>query len=275
MLSENQDSSILKIEYNETKSPFLNKEHFHNTHEIVYILEGTARFIISGKEYIAEKNSLLFINNFESHKSTMLQYPYKRYFILLPQEFLTSYVSDPLLISIIKQRPAEFNHMIELDTEHIDDIHSYFKTMHHEFQTAKKYSYDMIGSIINMMLIRLYRGYTEYFPNNIKSDTLMLISKVERYIENHYTEDISLREIASDVNIDMYYLSRLFKKVTGLGFKDYLISQRLAKAKELLVGMSYTITEVCTYSGFNNVNHFIRIFKEREGITPLQFRKKL
>jgi YesN/AraC family two-component response regulator len=256
-------------------SSFLYKEHFHNTHEIVFILEGATKFTISGKDYVVEKNSLLFINNFESHKSTILGYPYKRYYILLPQEFLVAYVNDPLLTSIIKQRPAEFNHVIQLNDTHSSQITAYFETMLKEFNSGYKYSYNMIGSIINMMLISLYRDYTENFPHNISSDTLRLISKVEQYIEDHYSEDISLREIALDINIDMYYLSRLFKKVTGLGFKDYLISQRLAKAKELLINTTSTITDVCTYSGLNNVNHFIRIFKERENITPLQFRKKM
>jgi AraC-like DNA-binding protein len=72
----------------------------------------------------------------------------------------------------------------------------------------------------------------------------------------------------------MYYLSRLFKKVSGYTFKEYLILQRIANAKSLLVYTDYNVTQICMKSGFNNVNHFIRTFKKQEGITPYQYRKK-
>jgi YesN/AraC family two-component response regulator len=72
----------------------------------------------------------------------------------------------------------------------------------------------------------------------------------------------------------MYYLSHLFLKVTGYGFKQYLINHRISKAKDILLHSSSSISEVCVSSGFNNVNHFIRLFKQKEGRTPLQYRIK-
>lgn len=261
------------MQYDEINSSFLYKEHFHNLHEIVYIKQGSASFTISDSQYTISGNSLIFINNFESHKSTVLQFPYKRYYMLLAQDYLQSHVCDPLLLSIIKRRPGKFIHVIKLDNTRDIIINNYFETMYNEFKKNLRYSPEIIGNTINMMLIHLFRYHNEYFPTISSNNTHQIISKVERYIEKHYTDDISLKEIAYDNNIDMYYLSRLFKKVTGYGFKSYLISQRLSRAKELLLNTSYTITDVCTRCGFNNVNHFIRIFKEKEGYSPLEYKK--
>lgn len=262
-----------KIKYDIIESPFLYKEHFHNFHEIIYIVEGKAQFTISGKEYEADGHSMLFINNFESHKSTIIRYPYKRYYIILSQSFLRLHIHDPILLSIITQRPSSFNHMINLNNDNNQRIFDFFSIIYKEFMGMKKYSSDFIGSMIKLMLINLYRDYNQYFVSRIASTTLQMIDKITIYIENHYMDDIVLEKVAEENNIDMYYLSRLFKNVTGFGFKEYLISQRLSRAKDMLINTDNSITEICMNCGYNNVNHFIRIFKDREKYTPLQYRK--
>lgn len=263
----------LYIDYSRINPPFSYHMHFHNLHEIIYIIDGSAKFIISDKEYIAEKNSLLFINSLESHSSEIIKFPYCRYYILIPSNYLRTYINDPLLLSIFKPNPNKTTHMINLnDTTNIK-VATYFQTMYYEFNHKKKYYTNMIGNTLNPLFIDLYRSYKNYFLYDIPSNTLQLINKIENYIETNFTENINLHEIASDNNIDMYYLSKLFKHVTGLGYKEYLISQRISYAKQMLISTNATITEVCICSGFNNINHFIRIFKNRENTTPLQFRK--
>ncbi|MCK5128328.1 MAG: helix-turn-helix transcriptional regulator [Clostridiales bacterium] len=275
MKTKFSDYSGFMVQYSEDYIPTLHTEHFHNSYEIVYVVAGSAQFTISDKNYTAKNHCLMFVNNFESHRSSVEALPYQRYFMLMSQEFLRSYVHDPILLSIIKQRPNEFCHMIQLKPSHHQVFQSYFNTIQSEYTNNSQYCLDMIGSTINMMLIDLFRKYPSYFPSSTTSKTLQLISKVEKYIENHFKDDITLKEISAYHNIDMYYLSRLFKDTTGFGFKEYLISQRLSFAKELLIGTNDTITNVCTFCGFNNVNHFIRIFKEKEGVTPLRFRKNM
>ncbi len=275
MADVKEPENQFKIEYNENAYPTLIKEHFHNSYEIIYVTEGVAEFTIAQKTYQVDAHTLVFVNNFESHKSTIVLTPYRRYFMLLSQEYLRNYINDPVLLSIFKQRPNAFHHLIKLEDTHHQIIQNYFHTMQNEFVTNKQYSHDIIGSTINLMLIHLFRNYNDSFPSKTPNATLQLVSKVEKYIESNYTDDISLKRMSEDFNIDMYYLSRLFKDITGFGFKEYLIAQRLSYAKELLINTNETITYVCTTCGFNSINHFIRIFKEKVGRTPLQFRKQL
>lgn len=269
----NRDNGF-KLKYDEFRSQHLYRDHFHNSHEIVYIIEGAAKFTISGRDYQADGPSMLFINNLEPHKSTVLKYPYRRYYILISQPFLRMHVQDPLLLSVLTQRPDQFNHMIRLDNIAQQKTRKFFSAMHEEYTYNDKYSDDAIGSLVKIMLINLYRDYPGHFPTGTDSSALQLINRITHHIENHYMDDITLKSTASDNNMDMYYLSRLFKQVTGFGFKEYLISQRLSRAKEMLLSSNDSITEICINCGYNNVNHFIRIFKEKEGITPLRFRRK-
>lgn len=93
------------------------------------------------------------------------------------------------------------------------------------------------------------------------------------YIDRHYRENITLRDLASKVYLSESYLSQLFTKHIGLTFKEYLKRIRLNYALTLLRGNS-TITEIALNSGFTNSNSFIEAFKQIFGRTPGQYRKE-
>lgn len=268
------NSGNFTIKYDAFNTPHQYGGHFHNSHEIIFIKEGCASFLISDKEYEACANSIIFINSFESHKSKIIKYPYSRYFILLDQKYLHASINDPMLLSIFKQRPSVFNHMIRLNESHANTVEQFMRNIHKEYNNMKKHTEEVISSSFSLMIIDLYRSFPEYFPGLSAGKSFETISYAEKYIEENFTGEISLKKIASILNIDMYYLSHLFKKVTGYGFKEYIIYQRLSKAKETLIKTNSSIVDVCLNSGFRNVNHFIRLFKQKEGITPLKYRKK-
>jgi YesN/AraC family two-component response regulator len=124
------------------------------------------------------------------------------------------------------------------------------------------------------MLVFLYRNYREHFPAASASSSMDTILSIQKYIEDNYNENITLNKLSRLFYTDMYYLSHQFRKLTGFTFKEYLILQRISRAKDLLLYTSDDITQVGLNSGFNCVNHFIRMFKKTQGITPLQYRKK-
>ena len=262
------------IQYDYFDAPHKYTDHFHNAHEIIFIRRGKAELQISGKKYTVGANSMVFINNLESHKSAILEYPYERFFILADQKYLSAAADDAALLSVFKQRPGEAKHVIGLDDAQSDEIYSLLSRIHKEYAAALPQSGAVIRHLINLMLIDLYRAHPKYFPGPGADRGDMLIRSIESYIEENFTRDISLASAAKLFNCDMYYLSHLFLKVTGYGFKQYLINHRMSKAKELLLHTGSSISEVCVSSGFNNVNHFIRLFKQKEGLTPLQYRIK-
>ena len=69
------------------------------------------------------------------------------------------------------------------------------------------------------------------------------------------------------------YFSTLFKKYTGTTLHDYLLCYRLDKAKLMLAQNQYTINEIAEKTGFNDTGTFIRAFKKKEKVTPLQYKK--
>lgn len=108
---------------------------------------------------------------------------------------------------------------------------------------------------------------------DIKANHLnTLILKAREYINSNYSSQITLEDIAKEININPHYFSRLFKEETGENFIEYLTSIRIEKAKELLNTTCLSIKEICYLIGYNDPNYFCRIFKKTNGITPTEFK---
>ncbi|NJD03043.1 MAG: helix-turn-helix domain-containing protein [Ruminiclostridium sp.] len=260
--------------YEETEEKLSIGNHFHNTYELIYIIEGRASVEINSKKYEAVPGSLIFISHLESHELEILQYPYKRFYLLIKPQLFQNIIIDPRLSSIFKHRPDDFSHVIQLNEGEDSTITSLFARLREELDSGLDFSLMGASALLQLLFIRLYRSYRESFPLTDLSRPTSAIHHVQKYIDEHFLEPVTLKEVSRIFFIDMYYLSRRFKKVCGYSFKEYLILQRLSRAKYLLVESSLSITDICTATGFNNINNFIRIFKKNERESPFQYRKK-
>jgi len=98
-----------------------------------------------------------------------------------------------------------------------------------------------------------------------------VIERVKEYIRENYSEDISLESVAEYISFSKYYLSKLFKEVEGINYKDYLIKIRMEKAKEMLKEGG-KIKVIAREVGYSDRNYFSRAFKKYTGISPGRFR---
>jgi len=92
------------------------------------------------------------------------------------------------------------------------------------------------------------------------------------YINDHFTEDVSIAAIANELSISQYYFSRLFKQSTGITPHTYLVQQRVEHSKQLLKQAENTINEIAIECGFANPSHFAKCFRRYTGMSPKQFR---
>ena len=112
--------------------------------------------------------------------------------------------------------------------------------------------------------------------NHIKTqEENPIISKVAAFIQENLDKDISLEQMADYVNISSFYLSKLFKEEKGISFITYLTDCRLEKAQELLQQKDYSIKEITAMTGYNDQNYFSRLFKNKFGISPSEYRNSL
>jgi two-component system response regulator YesN len=107
---------------------------------------------------------------------------------------------------------------------------------------------------------------------NSTSASQKIVQKANDYIEENYSRDISLNEIAAYVHLSPSYFSRLYKQVTKGNLVDHINSVRIRHAKHLLVTTSYDIDYIAFAVGFNTHNYFTTVFRRFEGITPSEYR---
>jgi AraC family transcriptional regulator len=100
------------------------------------------------------------------------------------------------------------------------------------------------------------------------------LQKCLDYIEAHLEEDIPLQEMAELVGMSQYHFARMFKQSVSIAPHQYIIQQRIERAKKLLLNRNMTILEVSKNCGFNNPSHFNRHFVKIVNMTPSAYRKK-
>jgi AraC-like DNA-binding protein len=99
------------------------------------------------------------------------------------------------------------------------------------------------------------------------------IQKACDYLDVHFKDSISVKNLATRFNLSPFHFSRLFKKEVGSSPHQYLVNRRLLEAKQLLANTNMTVETVAMECGFSSTSHFIRAFKGAMDITPKQFRK--
>lgn len=128
---------------------------------------------------------------------------------------------------------------------------------------------------------KMYEIFYELFYNNIislndiesKSKKYHAMHRVTHYIDDHFSDGISLEEVARATGISRYYVSHLFKELMKTTFVGYVNEQRLNRAAMLLLTSNKPIIEIAAISGFNNLSNFNRAFKMHFGKTPSAYRK--
>jgi len=102
-----------------------------------------------------------------------------------------------------------------------------------------------------------------------------VIARAKDYIQEHQTENLRLGHVAKAVNTSTFYFCKMFKKVTGINFTDYLSRVRIEKSKNLLLNPNLRISEIAFEVGFQSLTHFNRVFKKILGQSPTEYREQL
>ena len=144
-----------------------------------------------------------------------------------------------------------------------------------ETSSSSSYIRDMKINEELSQLLTLLMEYSWNPERAKKFNTRCLnISNVRAYIDQNFTDKISLEVVAKQFNVNKSYLLRLFKEHTGLTVNNYILQKRILMAKNELRFSNKTMDVIAEECGLETANYFIRIFKKIEGLTPGEYRKR-
>ncbi len=212
------------------------KLHTHSNICICALKNGTIEFFNDGKSVSLSKNQLIVFNANSPHKIKSYKNVENYYILHL-------YIENILLQDYIKDR-QEYENFISFCEKSVEikDI-KYLENFIQKYRISKD-SFEVKQSIKN----------------------------AKQILDKNIDTNISLSELAKSVNLNESYLSRSFKKHYGLSPRNYVLNQRVSKAKELL-DSGLKISEVALELGFYDQAHFYKIFKSIYSITPLKYIK--
>lgn len=113
----------------------------------------------------------------------------------------------------------------------------------------------------------------ECIKNKEKKQYNHIVERAKKMIEESYTQDISVAEIASYLYLHPNYLTRMFKRETGMTLMDYISYRRIESAKKLLGQPGFKVYEVAERIGYESIAHFNRIFKRETGMSPKEYQR--
>lgn len=145
--------------------------------------------------------------------------------------------------------------------------------------------YNALPLLTSKDLIKISDILTQYFDTKILNSELVcpkvnptpvlndISETVKQYIQSNYRFSLSLKEIAEALHLNPSYISRSFSGKVGMTVTEYINFIRLKHAKTLLLTTDAPIGSIALNVGFEDVNYFSRVFKKKEGCSPLQYRK--
>lgn len=112
------------------------------------------------------------------------------------------------------------------------------------------------------------------YENQLKASENKLYNKIIEYIKLNCTDrNLSLKGISAEFSVPEYTVSKIFKRITGVNFLDYVNQERIEKAKELLLNTDTVVYEIAALTGFDNDRSFRRVFKKYTGTGPMEYRQ--
>lgn len=241
--------------------------HFHDELEMIYVLSGRVGVMLEQSNYLLGQEDFTVFNPFEHHdlyreagSHTLSAY--------IPLDILLQCgLGEVSCCSAIQQERGEVLHLLRAK---LADIYKNFR----EGETAG--SLHILSGIYG--LLALIKQYFEVSssssgePEPVYSANRM--RHVLLYIQEHYTENLSLQEVAEKNYLSAGHLSRQFEKQMGMHFSEYLRSLRLRTAARLIRSTNKSILEISEECGFSNVNTLTVNFKAFYGETPSKYRKQ-
>ncbi|MDF2942456.1 MAG: AraC family transcriptional regulator [Herbinix sp.] len=253
---------IQEAGYFETKYPYFTERKNLNSFLLIYTISGKGHLKYDEKDYTLTSGTVFLIDCIKYHYyESSIDDPWVILWVHFNGSYAMGYYEELMKNGFSILEPED-TFPLESSLRRILSLHEK-KDVNRELITSSL----IVNILTEMILMNTPKElYSHYTPNYIK--------EIKEMLNNRYKDRITLDDLERELNISKYHLAKEFKKHTGTTVNEYLIDQRLSHAKELLKYSDLSVSEITFSCGMNNVSHFINLFKDREGRTPLNFRKE-
>ncbi|MEN6315923.1 MAG: AraC family transcriptional regulator [Clostridiaceae bacterium] len=268
----------LELKVADINTPVENLIHFHESFEIIFYIKSQNKAYINDIAYDLNSNDILIIPPRQIHS---IQYtpsiPYMRYVLYFSCSFIQSTLDtmgcsdilsyfESIPYKKITLNPASINHFSQL-------FHLFYQQRKKMSSYKELPSSPILIAYTITLLIEIYEQFKICNVNHaVQTEQTPITEKIIKYINRNYAENINLKDLENAFFVSKYYICRLFHENLGVSVIEYLQYKRIIEAQKLLDDTDRPIIDICFNCGFNNIQHFYRVFKKISQMTPQQYR---
>lgn len=273
----NDNSFPLFIQYGEHYEDLYLHTHLDFS-ELVIVMNGNATHIVDNEKFYIKKGDVFVISNDTTHGyedtenfhicNIMYRSEYlfsSDYDIKKNAGFHALFVLEPYFT-----KEHSFKSRLSLTPIDFEKVHILTDTMIAEYHNREDGFRTLLKSDFMNLVVILSRAYS--FCNNPEKGDIINIAKSISYMEHHYTEDITIEELAKISHYSKRHFMRIFHETYHTTPLNYIVSLRIQHACSLLKESRLSISNIALQCGFSDSNYFSRIFKKKTGLTPKQYR---
>lgn len=232
------------------------RSHWHEEIEVIYCLEGNYELWCDGVKRNVGQDEIIFINKNSIHKLRFFEKGAK----------LVTLLMSIRVFEIFGMNVDYY----DFDPSRIDNLEYLKQLVLYLGNNANKKSLE-----IHNRMYEIYEFIWKYasVKKTGQITRVSMIKQITEYVQAHYTDDLTLTNIAEQFHFHEVYLSRMFKQKTGVTITEYINKVRLNHAYYDLMNTNMTISQIAYLHGFKNIKSFNKIFKKYYQQIPSQYRK--
>lgn len=238
--------------------------HSHSHYEIYFLQKGNRTFFLSNALYHLSAPVLIIIPPHTLHKTEGSAF--ERCNLNVSESYLNDFQKHVLSEKALS--------VIKLNAKQDNELSSIFERMR-TTNKRSKHSEAILNSLFSYSILFLNDLSSETLSSSVSEEKAVspMMLKIIEYLNNNFSQKISLLDISEKFYISKGTLIYNFNKYLKCSPIDYLLSIRIAKAKEFLQRTNKSINEISELCGFSSANYFGLIFKQKEKLSPLSYRK--
>ena len=250
--------------------------HSHDYIELSVISKGCGTYYIDGRECPVKAGDLVIINPGTYHKSlaTVPDFPATEHYIGFTDINLQGEKKDHL--------PLKNGDFVLAMTDGIkQEVLKICSSMTNEFKTCRPGRYFMLKAYLIQLILLLIREQENTTQNTSgcifeSPNKKHVVKQIISFFDKHYQEKISLDQIAQNMYLSTFYISKIFKNETGDTPINYLIRLRMEKAGEIIKSdATLSVQDIASMVGYDDVYHFSKLFKKHFGTAPSRYRSSI
>ena len=255
--------------------------HWHEDLQFTLVVKGQLGIVSPGKKYILKAGQGIFINRRVLHQF-LAEPGCENFNYIFPLRFLKFLADDPsgaYVDSFIDNESVDFVFMNGIHTWqknlfrillHLERLEAEF-LQEPETRSFPAYAYEVLLSLCRGWLLLRQNYKTEVLPSRYTGNRQMYAMLF--FIETHYSEQISLEQIARAGNVSKSGCLRSFRMALQVSPYRYLLNYRLARAEEMLRETDAPISQIAENAGFHQYSYFSSEFRKQFDMTPREYRK--